>query len=184
MRDQSGVYMISQLGSHVGKQVIFGFDRYIVPELSAYTRALSPYGIPVPTVATSHIHYLTSAEKVCEAIQGRDDRIGVLVCATGMGMSIAANKFRGIYAARCVSEEDGKLARVINNANVLCLAANSGIETNQTIIDAFMRTPYRGRKLEQLEYITQMELETEEESSPRGEAPSVRVVSPYSRRSA
>ena len=43
-----------------------------------------------------------------------------------MGMSIAANKFRGIYAARCTTVEDAELARTINNANVLCLAAKHG----------------------------------------------------------
>ena len=77
-----------------------------------------------------------------------------------MGMSIAANKFRSIYAARCVTVEDAELARSINNANVLCFASMSGMAVNAKIIDAFMRTPYDGRKLEQLEYITQLELES------------------------
>ena len=83
------------------------------------------------------------------------------MCSTGMGMSIAANKFRGVYAARCLTEEDASLSRSINNANVLCLAVRSGLAANQQIIDAFMNTPYDGRKLEQLEYITCLELESD-----------------------
>ena len=74
-----------------------------------------------------------------------------------MGMSIAANKFRGIYAARCTSVDDAELARTINNANVLCLAAKNGFAANAAIIEAFIRTPYTGRKLEELEYITEIE---------------------------
>ena len=50
-----------------------------------------------------------------------------------MGMSIAANKFRGVYAARCLSVEDAELARTINNANVLCLAARTGREIVGTV---------------------------------------------------
>jgi ribose 5-phosphate isomerase B len=72
-------------------------------------------------------------------------------------MSIAANKFDSIYAARCTSAEDAELARQINNANVLCIASKLGLETNRAIIDMFALTPYTGRKLDELEYITQFE---------------------------
>ncbi|RMH37709.1 MAG: RpiB/LacA/LacB family sugar-phosphate isomerase [Deltaproteobacteria bacterium] len=105
------------------------------------------------------MHYLTSARAVCERVQGAADAVGVLCCGTGMGMSIAANKFRGIYAARCVSAEDAEMARIINNANVLCLAASAGLAVNAQIIDAFMRTPFEGRKIEQLEHLCDFELE-------------------------
>ena len=76
-----------------------------------------------------------------------------------MGMSIAANKFRGIYASRCITAEDANLSRVINNSNMLCIASNSGIALNADIIDTFMRTSFEGRKLDELEYIAQFELE-------------------------
>jgi ribose 5-phosphate isomerase B len=74
-----------------------------------------------------------------------------------MGMSIAANKFHGIYAARCTNVEDAELARTINNANVICLASKNGIALNGQILQAFLTTPYTGRKLEELEYITSFE---------------------------
>ena len=152
---------IRQLGSHVGKQVVFGYDRYILPELDEYVRLLGQYGIAIPAVNQEELHYLTSAQRVCERVRGRTDHVGVLIYATGMGMSIAANKFRGIYAARCITLEDSRMARQINNANVLCIAVQTGLERNEAIIDAFMRTAFEGRKLDQLEYITCMELESD-----------------------
>ena len=56
--------------------------------------------------------------------------------------------------------EDAELARTINNANVLCIAAKHGFVVNRAIIDAFITTAYTGRKLEELQYITQLESAT------------------------
>ena len=153
--------MIRQLGTHRGKQVVFGFDRHLLPELEDYTRALSKYGIPSRAVNMDDPYYLTSAQRVCERVRGRTDAVGVLVCSNGMGMSIAANKFRGIYAARCMTVEDAQMARTINNANVVCLATRTTCALNEHILDAFMNTPYDGRKLEQLEYVACLELESD-----------------------
>ena len=151
--------MIRQLGTHEGKDVVFGFDRYLEPELGDYLEVLSHYGPVVQAVDNDQLHYLSSAQRVCERVQHDAGAVGVLSCGTGMGMSIAANKFRSIYAARCVTVEDAKMARSINNANVLCIASINGMALNAQIIDEFMRTPFEGRKLEQLEYIAQFELE-------------------------
>lgn len=150
--------MIRRFGSHTGKRVYFGYDRYVVPELDAYRALLSARGAEVVcAVDNGYLHYLTSAELVCTSIQADPDSVGVLVCGTGLGMSIAANKFRGIYAARCMSAEDAEQCRTINNANVLCLAARSGLLANRDMIEAFLTAPYTGRKIEELEYITRFE---------------------------
>ncbi len=159
--------MIRRLGSHAGKRIYFGYDRYIRPELVAYRDALGVHGDLVDAVDDAQLHYLTSAELVCTAVQTDPESFGVLCCGTGMGMSIAANKFKGIYAARCMSVEDAELARTINNANMLCLAAKSGFELNQAIVNTFASTAYTGRKLDELELITRFE------GAP---APSLRVV--------
>ena len=151
--------MIHQLGTHAGKQIAFGFDRYLLPELDDYLDIISRYGSVVEDVDAEFLHYLTSAQRVCQRVQGAVDRVGILCCGTGMGMSIAANKFRGIYASRCITAEDANLSRVINNSNMLCIASNSGIALNADIIDTFMRTSFEGRKLDELEYIAQFELE-------------------------
>jgi RpiB/LacA/LacB family sugar-phosphate isomerase len=149
--------VIRRLGALRGKRIIFGYDRYLLADLEEYRAALAAHGNVVELVDTGHIHYLSSAELVCRAVQADAESFGVLCCGTGMGMSIAANKFDSIYAARCTSAEDAELARQINNANVLCIASKLGLETNRAIIDMFALTPYTGRKLDELEYITQFE---------------------------
>ena len=149
--------MIRRLGALRGKRIIFGYDRYLLPDLEDYRASLAPHGVVMEMVDTGHIHYLSSAEMVCRAVQADSESFGVLCCGTGMGMSIAANKFESIYAARCTSAEDAEAARQINNANVLCIASKLGLATNRAIIDAFALTPYTGRKLDELEYITQFE---------------------------
>jgi RpiB/LacA/LacB family sugar-phosphate isomerase len=152
---------IRQLGAHRGKPLIFGFDRSVLRELDAYVQMLSRYGIALPAVHHDDPGHLTSAQRVCERVQSRGDAVGVLICATGMGSAIAANKFRGVYAARCVSVEDARVARATLNANVLCLSAAVGVEENARIVDAFMCTPYAGERQDELEYVTCMELESD-----------------------
>ena len=151
--------MIRRLGSLAGKRIVFGYDRYLSPDLDAYRDALTGHSADVvEAVDEKHLHYLSSAERVCRTVQADpEESFGILCCGTGMGMSIAANKFRGIYAARCMSVEDAELARSINNANVLCIAAKQGFVLNRAIVEAFVCTPYTGRKLEELVYITQLE---------------------------
>src|SRR5262245_30127442 len=140
--------VIRQLGSHRGKHVVFGYDRHLLPELEDYVRVLSQFGIAMPAVNFDNLHYLTSAQRVCERVRGKADHVGVLICSTGMGMSIAANKFRGIYAARCLTTDDALMSRQINNANVLCLATKAGLAENTRIVETFMSTAFEGRKLE------------------------------------
>jgi ribose 5-phosphate isomerase B len=149
--------MISLLGAHHGKRIIFGFDHHALAQADAYTGVLSVYGMVMSAVHGENPHYLSSTERVCERVRARTDAVGVLICSTGIGVSIAANKFGGVYAARCLSVEDAELSRTINNANVLCLALRTGFEINQEIIGAFMTTAYEGRKLEQLSRITLLE---------------------------
>jgi RpiB/LacA/LacB family sugar-phosphate isomerase len=159
--------VISQLGHHVGKNIVFGFDHHGLPEVDAYVRAMSDHGLVMSAVHGDQPHYLSSTQRVCERVRGRSDSMGVLLCSTGMGVSIAANKFSGIYAARCLSVEDATMARQINNCNVLCIALKSGFELNTAIIDAFMTTAYEGRKLEQLSRITLLEHDMVPMEQPR-----------------
>lgn len=164
--------MIRRLGSHAGKRIYFGYDRYIVPTLPTYRNALSESGFVVEAVDEYALHYLSSAELVCTAVRADSESFGVLCCGTGMGMSIAANKFRDIYAARCVTVEDAEMSRAINNANVLCIAAKTDFEINRAIVKAFANTAYTGRKLDELERITRFETET----PPLHAVPSPRYV--------
>jgi ribose 5-phosphate isomerase B len=167
--EASPTNVIRRFGSHSGKRIYFGYDRYVLPDLDAYLQIMSARAEVVCAVDRDYLHYLTSAERVCSAMQADPDSIGVLCCGTGMGMSIAANKFRGIYAARCTTAEDAESCRTINNANVLCLGAKFGLLANKDMINAFVTAAYTGRKLEELEYITRFERDP---SSPAVEKPS------------
>ena len=159
--------MIRRLGSHTGRKIVFGYDRYLSDELDSYLAVLASHGEVSLAVDSDSLHYLSSAQRVCERVRGRADAVGVLLCSTGMGMSIAANKFSGIYAARCVSVDDATMARSINNCNVVCLALRSTLELNARIIEAFMTTAYEGRKLEQLSRITLLENDMAPIETPR-----------------
>ena len=79
--------------------------------------------------------YPDFAFEACNNVINNVDSFGILICGTGIGMSIAANKVKGIRAAVCHDEKDAYLARNDNNANVLCL--NYNLEKNEAfkIID-------------------------------------------------
>jgi len=154
--------MIDQLGVHLGKRIVLGYDRHLLPEVDGYVAHLAAYGMVVTDTDPERLHYLSSAERVCRRVRGRADTVGVLACMTGIGVSIAANKFGGVYAARCLSVADAEMARTINNANVLCLAIGSGAALNAAIVDAFMRTPYQGRKLDELAGLLRFERGTKD----------------------
>ncbi len=75
----------------------------------------------------------------------KDDDKGILICGTGIGMSIAANRFKNIRAALCFNEEMAKLARQHNDANILVLGARIiSPETAKTCVEKFLSTDFEG----------------------------------------
>jgi RpiB/LacA/LacB family sugar-phosphate isomerase len=146
--------MIRQTGVHLGKSIVFAGDRHLVAERDAYLDYLRQLG-PVLTMDVHHgvPHYLAAAIWVSRRVLGRPGCVGILVCSTGIGVSIAANKFHGIYAARCLTIADAEQSRTVNNANVLCLASSVALQTNLQIVTTFLSHPYEGRCFEQLETI-------------------------------
>lgn len=93
--------------------------------------------------------YPIFAGAVCKNVLANSQAIGILICATGIGMSIAANRHRGIRAALCRTMKDVKLARHHNNANVLVLGAlNVAADEVLDMIKAFIRTPFDGGRHE------------------------------------
>lgn len=92
------------------------------------------------------------------ACNGYADRT-ILICGTGIGMSMCANRRHHIRAARCTSVEDAILCRKHNNANVLCLGSGStSIEVAENMIDKFLTTPFSGeeRHIRRLESFSSM----------------------------
>jgi len=72
-------------------------------------------------------------------------KLGILVCGTGIGMSIAANKVKGVRAAHCTTEFEARMARAHNDANVLCLGERVvGLGLGAAIVKAFLETPFEG----------------------------------------
>jgi ribose 5-phosphate isomerase B len=102
--------------------------------------------------------YPEFAYKVGNAISGGECDHGVLICGTGIGMSIAANKIKGIRAAVAYNEEGAKLSRLHNNANILCLGARL-LEPEQAlkILDVWINTSFEGgRHQKRMDLITQL----------------------------
>ncbi len=89
--------------------------------------------------------YPEYASLVCKSIQSGECDRGLLFCGTGIGMSIAANKHKGIRAAVCMESLSAELSRRHNDANVLCLGARMvGLELAKYIIDAWLKTDFEG----------------------------------------
>jgi ribose 5-phosphate isomerase B len=93
---------------------------------------------------TDPVDYPDIARKVAGAVASGDFDYGVLICGTGIGMSIAANKVRGIRAALCCDVFRATRARQHNDANVLCLAAEGDQEVVAGIVETFLNTPFEG----------------------------------------
>ncbi len=102
------------------------------------------------------VDYPIYADKVCKKITEGEADLGILVCGTGIGMSIAANKHKGIRAALCADPVSASLTRQHNNANILCMGARIiSFETALEITDAFLSSDFLGgrheRRVEMLE---------------------------------
>jgi RpiB/LacA/LacB family sugar-phosphate isomerase len=96
------------------------------------------------TASAESCDYPDFAEVVAhDVVSGRAD-FGVLVCGTGIGMSIAANKVRGIRAAHGTSVDEVRLGRAHNDANVLALGARFAEADPLALVDAFLETSFEG----------------------------------------
>ena len=95
--------------------------------------------------STESVNYPVYAKKVCEAIQSGECYRGILVCGTGIGMSMAANKHPGIRAACCSDTFSARFTRMHNDANVLCMGARVvGEGLAFDLADLFLTTEYEG----------------------------------------
>ncbi|WP_296114140.1 ribose 5-phosphate isomerase B [uncultured Anaerococcus sp.] len=97
------------------------------------------------TYDTESCDYSDFAIKACEKVKSGDADFAILICGTGLGMSISANKVKGIRAS-CVSEPfSAKMSRAHNDANVLCLGARViGTELCKMIVEEFATTEFEG----------------------------------------
>lgn len=97
------------------------------------------------THSKDSVDYPDFVHPLVNSIQGGEYEQGILLCGSGNGMVMAANRHRGIRAALCWNEELAKLAREHNNANVLCLPARFiENQTAEEMVDKFLKTPFEG----------------------------------------
>ncbi len=95
------------------------------------------------------VDYPDVAVKVCEQITSNACELGILVCGTGIGMSLAANKVKGIRAAACSEHFSAKYTRLHNNSNILCLGGRViGVGTAIELVDLFVDTEFEGGRHE------------------------------------
>ena len=98
---------------------------------------------------TDRVDYPDFAAKVCEAVLDNKESKGILICGTGLGMSMAANKFDGIRAALCHNVFSAAMAREHNDANILCLGERvSGYGIVESIVDAWDSNEFAGGRHE------------------------------------
>lgn len=99
------------------------------------------------TYDTGSCDYPVFAKKACEAVLSAECDKAILICGTGIGMSMAANKIRGIRAAVCTETYMAKYTRLHNDANVLCMGARViGDGVALEITDTFITTGFEGGK--------------------------------------
>jgi ribose 5-phosphate isomerase B len=95
--------------------------------------------------SNASVDYPDFAHPLAQSVEKGECEMGILICGSGNGVAITANKHQGIRAALCWNEELGALARQHNNANVLCLPARFiSADTAQAIVSVFISTAFEG----------------------------------------
>lgn len=105
--------------------------------------------IDLGTHSTDSVDYPEYGRAVAKAVIGGQAGKGILICGTGIGISIAANRFPEIRAANCTNSTMARLTRLHNDSNILALGARLiGLEVAFDIVDVFMSTPFEGGRHE------------------------------------
>ena len=103
--------------------------------------------VDVGTNSPESCHYPEIAHAVCTKVQAGEAPVGILICGTGIGMSMAANKHLGIRAACCSDTFSARLTREHNDANVLCFGERViGAGLAMELVDAFLNAEFMGGK--------------------------------------
>lgn len=130
------------------EKIIIGCDHGGLELKNEIICHLSKRGIEVTDVGTYTIdscNYPDYARALCKRIQSGEFERGILVCGTGIGMSMAANKHNGIRAACCSDTFSARMTRMHNDANVLCLGGRVvGAGLACDMVDLFVDTDFEG----------------------------------------
>lgn len=94
------------------------------------------------TNSEESVDYTYYAFKVGEAVANKEVDKGIVICTTGVGISIACNKVKGVTCAKVDNIEESLKSRMHNNANVVALAGNNDIELNKELVKTFLETSF------------------------------------------
>lgn len=144
-------------------KVAIGCDHGGLHLKAALLKHLKEKGIDFVDFGTNEdksVDYVDYAEPVCKAVLKKQCDLGILICGTGIGMSIAANKIKGIRCGHCHDVFSAKMTRQHNNANVLAVGERVvGEGLFLEIADAFLSTPFSNeeRHIRRIEKIAKLE---------------------------
>ncbi len=116
------------------------FKKYVSDILTEMGQQTADFG----SYTTEAVDYPDIAKSVCEAVSAGKYDYGILMCGTGIGMSMAANKIKGIRAALCCDAFSARRARSHNDANVICLGAERGEGGVKEMLETFLTTQFEG----------------------------------------
>jgi ribose 5-phosphate isomerase B len=129
-------------------RIVFGSDHAGILLRAEAVRVAREAGFEVEDLgpfSSESVDYPDFAARVAAAVTSGTARLGVLVCGTGIGMSIAANKVKGARAAHCTTEFEARMARAHNDANVLCLGERvTGLGLGGAIVATFLAQSFEG----------------------------------------
>ena len=130
------------------KKIVIGSDHAgynLKLKVKAHLEARGIEVLDVGTDSPESCNYTIFAHAVCEAVTSGTAPLGILVCGTGIGMSMAANKHPGIRAACCENTFSARMTRMHNDVNVLCLGERVvGFGLACDMADLFIDTPFEG----------------------------------------
>ncbi len=114
--------------------------------------------VDVGTYSEDSVDYPDFAAKVARAVSSGEFDRGILICGSGVGMSIVANKFSGVRAALCTDIDTARMSRMHNDANILVLAGRrTDVKTAAAIVKVWLDTPFEGgrhkRRLDKIKNI-------------------------------
>ena len=140
----------------------FGHKNAIAEHLRERGFEVNDFGI----YENKSVDYPEIALKVANSVKSGENDLGILVCGTGIGMSLAANKVNGIRAAALSDHFSAKYTRLHNNSNILCLGGRViGIGTAIELADVFVDTEFEGgRHQRRIDMITEIEKSQTEEN--------------------
>lgn len=132
-------------------------------EIKAYLNEKGIEYIDCGADSTASVDYAAYAQKACLKVTSGDAEKGILCCGTGIGISMAANKVKGIRAACCSDYFSAKFTRLHNDANVLCMGARViGAGAAIELVDVFLNTEFEGgrhqRRVDQIHAIENGEI--------------------------